>query len=173
MKLVDPPGVDLIGDDDHVVMSRENEGGVLKVTQIAQSVTIEGPLGGQDIVGIDWHVVSKGRALDTNNLLSSNYDNLDENGNPRGAFALLDIDGKQVFVGVTGGFAGVDMVTVTYDKANDEALLEVLDEGQVQQRILAQDEYELSEGDKIQIFGGLDDLFPGSDDDDGSLLSSS
>ncbi|MDF1840828.1 MAG: cadherin domain-containing protein [Rubripirellula sp.] len=173
LKLVDPPGVDLIGDDDHVVMSRENEGGVLKVTQIAQSVKIGGPLGGQDIVGIDWHVVSKGRALDTNNLLSSNYDNLDENGNPRGAFALLDIDGKQVFVGVTGGFAGVDMVTVTYDKANDEALLEILDEGQVQQRILAQDEYELSEGDKIQIFGGLDDLFPGSDDDDGSLLSSS
>ncbi|MDG2220770.1 MAG: cadherin domain-containing protein [Rubripirellula sp.] len=177
LQLVDPPGVDLIGDDDRVVAFRGTTGGVLKVStvqnQIDQTVTIDGPFGDQDITGIDWHVVSKGRALDTNNLLSSNYDNLDEHGNPKGAFALLDKDGNQVFVGVTGGFAGVDMVTVTYDKANDEALLEVLDEGQVQSRILAEDEYELAEGDKIQVFGGLDDLFPGSNDDGGDLLSSS
>ncbi|MGB0595224.1 MAG: cadherin domain-containing protein [Rubripirellula sp.] len=176
LTLVDPPGVDLIGDDDKVVTFRGSMEGVLKLSsaqEIVREVSIEDPLGGETITGIDWHIVDKGAAFDTNNLLSSNYDNLDENDNPKGVFALLDKDGNQVFVGVTGGFAGVGMVKVTYDKANDEALLEVLNEVGTQTRVLADDEFELTEGDKIQVFGGLDDLFADSEDGGGGLLSSS
>ncbi|MEM1068844.1 MAG: Ig-like domain-containing protein [Planctomycetota bacterium] len=130
-------------------------------------------IGGQTIE-VDWRIFSKDAGLDTTNLISSgNSDsNLDENGDPKGVFALLDENGQQVFLGVLAGYEDADEVNLSYDHSNDQALLEVVEDGVSRTRVLTDAEFELTDGDKIQVVGGIDDLFASLSDDDDALLSS-
>ncbi len=147
----------------------EGADGVLDVSDSATQMVSIGPEGGETITGIDWYVTSIDGQLRTTNLLASGSKNLDKDGNPEGAFALLDESGKQVFVGVPGGFEGVEMVKLTYDHVTDEALLEVLNDGEVYTRTFLDVMENMNEtnqpvrlsqdGLKIQLLLGFSDLF--------------